>query len=163
MNKVTGLLIFITVSFTAKSVAQTAVKTSITRGEKVYKTVCLACHQADGQGVPRMAPTLSNTKWVLGNKKALSKIILNGLKGGEVEVEGDTFDNPMPPQATVLTDQQIADVLTFVRTSFGNKASAVTPAEVKAARGTSSKPVIQQVKTKIKTASSTQVKKSKKN
>ena len=158
MNKLRDTLILFIVFLSLRSVSQTTTKASIVRGEKVYKTVCLACHQADGEGVRRMAPTLSKTKWILGNKQALSKIVLNGLKGGEVEVDGDTFDNPMPPQATVLTDQQVADVLTYVRNSFGNKASAVTTAEVKAARGTT-KPAVVQVKTKIKTASTTQAKK----
>ncbi len=105
------------------------------RGKKVYDITCIACHQPDGEGVQRMNPTLVKTKWVLGDKRALSKIVLNGLKGGEIEIDGDNFHNPMPPQGDLLNDQQIADVLTYVRNSFGNKASAVTPAEVRAARG----------------------------
>ena len=71
----------------------------------------------------------------MGDKKALIKIVLNGLKGGEIEIDGDNFHNPMPAQEALLSDQQIADALTYVRNSFGNKASAVKPAEVKAARG----------------------------
>lgn len=114
---------------------QPGIKASMERGKKVYESTCLACHQADGLGVQRMNPPLVKTKWVLGNKKALSKIVLNGLKGGEIEIDGDSFHNPMPPQATLLSDQQIADVLTYVRNNFGNKASAVLPSEVKAARG----------------------------
>jgi len=114
------------------------IKASVERGQKVYDAKCLACHQADGMGVPRMNPPLTKTKWVLGDKKALVKIVLNGLKGGEIEIDGDDFHNPMPPQAGQLTDQQIADALTFVRNSFGNKASAVTVADVKAARGAGS-------------------------
>jgi len=110
------------------------IKASIERGEKVYNKTCLTCHQADGMGVQRMNPPLIKTKWVMGDKKALAKIVLNGLKGGEIEIDGDDFHNPMPPQASQLTDQQIADALTFVRNSFGNKASAVTVSDVKAAR-----------------------------
>jgi mono/diheme cytochrome c family protein len=105
------------------------------RGKQVYDLVCLACHQADGGGMPPMNPPLIKTKWVLGNKKELIKIVLKGLKGGEIEINGETFNNPMPAQEAVLNDQQIADVLTYVRNSFGNKASAVTVAEVKAVRG----------------------------
>ena len=123
-------------SFQSKPAPATGLKASMERGQKVYTTVCLACHQADGAGVPRMNPPLIKTKWVLGDKKALAKIVLNGLKGGEIEIDGDDFHNPMPPQAGQLSDQQIADVLTYVRNSFGNKASAVTVADVKAARGT---------------------------
>ena len=106
---------------------------SIKRGEVVYTQTCLACHQADGGGVPNMNPPLIKTKWVLGDKKQLIKVVLNGLTG-ELEVDGDTYHNNMPAQNT-LTDLQIADVLSFVRNSFGNKASAVLPAEVKSMRG----------------------------
>lgn len=109
-------------------------KASIERGKRVYEEVCLTCHQQDAGGVPRMTPPLVKTKWVLGDKKALVKIVLKGLKGGEIEIDGDTFENPMPAQEDNLTDQQIADVLTYVRNSFGNKASLVTVAEVKQLR-----------------------------
>jgi len=125
-------VIVLSVSLSGKQ--QPPLKASIERGKKVYAAVCMACHQPDGLGVQRMNPPLVQTKWVLGDKKALATIVLNGLKGGEIEIDGDDFHNPMPPQATQLTDQQIADALTYVRNSFGNKASAVSPAEVKAAR-----------------------------
>ena len=110
-------------------------QTPMQRGKRVYDSTCLACHQADGDGVQRMNPTLVKTKWVLGDKKTLITIVLNGLKGGEIEIDGDKFHNPMPPQAA-LSDQKIADVLTYVRNSFGNKASAVTAPEVKKVRST---------------------------
>ena len=116
------------------------IKASIERGNKVYVAVCMACHQADGLGVQRMNPPLVKTKWVLGDKKALATIVLKGLKGGEIEIDGDDFHNPMPPQAAQLTDLQIADALTFVRNSFGNKAGAVSPADVKAARAAAGAP-----------------------
>lgn len=109
-------------------------KASMERGRKVYEEVCLTCHQQDAGGVPRMTPPLIKTKWVLGDKKALVKIVLKGLKGGEIEIDGDTYENPMPPQEENLNDQQIADVLTYVRNSFGNKATPVLPAEVKKVR-----------------------------
>jgi len=128
-----GIVFFIVLS-SFKLAAQPSLKASMERGKKVYEITCIACHQADGAGVQRMNPTLIKTKWVLGDKRALSKIVLNGLQGGEIEIDGDNFHNPMPPQGAFLNDQQIADVLTYVRNSFGNKASAVTPAEVRAAR-----------------------------
>lgn len=109
-----------------------SLKTSITRGQSVYTKYCLTCHQVDGSGVPNMNPPLIKTKWTLGSKTVLIQQVLKG-SSGKVEIDGDTFSNTMPPLKT-LTDQQIADVLTYVRNSFGNKASAVGVAEVKAVR-----------------------------
>jgi len=105
---------------------------SIVRGKVVYQNICLACHMADGKGVPTMNPPLVQTTYVLGDKAALIKIVLNGFKE-DVEINGQTFSNNMTPHAD-LKDRQIADVLTYVRKSFGNKASAVTMAEVKKVR-----------------------------
>lgn len=107
---------------------------SMQRGKKVYDQICVACHGVDGGGMPRMNPPLWKTSYVLGDKKALAKIILKGLKGGEVEIDGDRFENAMPAQESLLSDQQIADVLTYVRNSFGNKASSVTITEVRNVR-----------------------------
>jgi mono/diheme cytochrome c family protein len=105
---------------------------SLKDGEAIYKKYCISCHQADGGGVPHMAPPLIQTKYVLGDKVALAKIVLNGLQG--VEIKGQTYNNPMPPLGSVLKDKEIADVLSYVRNSFGNKASKVLPSEVKEAR-----------------------------
>ena len=107
-------------------------KARMDRGAQVYKTTCLTCHQADGGGVPRMNPPLIKTKWVLGDKKQLITGLLKGMND-PIEIEDEEYHNPMPPQAH-LSDQQIADVLTYVRNSFGNKASAVSEAEVKSVR-----------------------------
>jgi mono/diheme cytochrome c family protein len=135
-KNIISIIIFLIIFSSYQSVAQPASKASMDRGQKVYEATCLTCHQSDGLGVQSMNPTIVKTKWILGNKRSLIKIVLNGLKGGEIEIDGDSFHNPMPPQAALLSDQQIADVLTYVRNSFGNKASAVAPSEVKAARGT---------------------------
>ena len=105
---------------------------SLERGKAVYTANCLTCHQPDGGGVPNLNPPLAGTKWVKGPKPALVQFILKGSKG-QVEIDGETFHNAMPAQAH-LTDEQIADVLTFIRKNFGNKSSAVTPAEVKVIR-----------------------------
>lgn len=117
---------------TLKKTGATPLAASIARGKVLYQNICLACHQADGSGVPRMNPPLIKTSFVLGDKTKLITILLKGLND-DVEIEGEYYSNPMPPQAQ-LKDQEIADVLTFVRNSFGNKASAVNPAEVKAVR-----------------------------
>lgn len=113
--------------------AQTGgLKASMDRGKKVYATYCLSCHQADGSGVPRLNPPLIKTTWVLGDKKRLIDIVLNGMDE-PIEVDGEEYENVMPPQS-FMKDEEIADVLTYVRNSFGNKASLITPAEVKAQR-----------------------------
>lgn len=106
---------------------------AMARGKELFTSICLACHQADGSGVPQLNPPLTPNEWVAGPKPRIIKLVLNGSQG-KVDIDGDTFNNAMPAQG-YLSDQQIADVLTYVRNSFGNKASAVTPAEVKAQRG----------------------------
>lgn len=108
-------------------------KAAMDRGKKVYDTHCLSCHQAGGAGITDLYPPLTNTTWVSGDKKKLITIVLNGMSG-EIVVNGKEYDNEMPSQA-YLKDGDIADVLTYIRNSFGNKASVVTPAEVKALRG----------------------------
>jgi len=109
-----------------------ALKASMDRGKQVYLEQCLACHQVDGGGVQGMNPPLVKTKWVLGDKTTLVQVVLKGMTG-DVDINGDTYHNVMAPHSD-LTDQQIADVLTYVRNNFGNKASAITAAEVKAIR-----------------------------
>ena len=100
-------------------------------GKKVYETYCLPCHQQDGSGVPNMTPTLVKTSWVTGDKTKLVQVILKGMKG--VEVDGETYENVMAAH-DYLTDQEIADVTTYIRNSFGNKAGMITPTEVKGIR-----------------------------
>jgi mono/diheme cytochrome c family protein len=106
--------------------------TPLSRGKKIYTNVCLACHMADGAGVANMNPPLIKTSYVLGDKTALIKIVLNGF-AEDVQINGQSYSNTMNSHSD-LSDQQIADVLTYVRNSFGNKASAVTVDEVKRTR-----------------------------
>jgi mono/diheme cytochrome c family protein len=124
-------LVMITLgSFT--SFAQSADKAQIERGKGVYDTYCLACHQADGSGVPDLNPPLIKTKWTMGDKKTLINVLLKGLDQ-EIDVNGETFANVMPAMSH-LSDEEIADVLTFVRNNFENKASSISAKEVKAQR-----------------------------
>jgi mono/diheme cytochrome c family protein len=106
----------------------------IAKGKVLYKQYCISCHQENGTGVPRMNPPLVKTEYVLGDKTRLIGILLKGLNE-DVEINGDYFTNPMPSQAA-LKDQEIADILSYVRNSFGNKASTVSAAEVTAVRAT---------------------------
>jgi mono/diheme cytochrome c family protein len=106
---------------------------SVARGEAVYKKECLSCHQADGGGVPHMNPPLAQSSNVLKDKKKIIAVVLKGMSD-RVPLDDEYYSNVMASHS-YLTDQQIADVLTYVRNSFGNKAAAVAAAEVKAVRG----------------------------
>jgi mono/diheme cytochrome c family protein len=107
---------------------------SIERGKEVYTGSCMACHQQNGAGVPRLNPPLAKTTYVNGDKKRLIGIVLKGMNQ-PIEIDDEEYTNAMPGLPH-LSDQQIADVLTYVRNNFGNKASVVTPAEVKSVRAT---------------------------
>jgi len=102
------------------------------RGAAVYKTHCFACHQMNGKGISSHYPPLAENKTITGDKEHLVGILLNGLSG-EIEVNGKKYNLVMLPH-DFLTDNQIADVLTYIRNSFGNKADAVKTAEVKVIR-----------------------------
>lgn len=114
-----------------KVAADPVITESLTRGEIIYKQTCIACHMADGLGAPPMNPTLARTSFVLGDKKALISIVLKGMTNQSIE--GKNYHNVMPP-LDFLTDEQIADVLSYVRNNFGNKESIVASEEVKALR-----------------------------
>lgn len=117
--------------------AQIVTEAVMANGKKIYGQYCLACHMADGGGVPNMNPPLSKTSYVVGDKTRLINVILNGLATGE-EIDGETYTNVMPAH-NFLKDQEIADVLSFVRNSFGNKAGNITAAEVKVVRAINTK------------------------
>jgi mono/diheme cytochrome c family protein len=104
------------------------------QGSEVYAREghCITCHQGNGKGLPDSGfPPLAETKWVTGNSDRLIKLTLKGLMG-PIEVLGKKYPGqvPMTPFEHMLNDQEIASVLTYVRNSFGNKASAVEPAQV---------------------------------
>lgn len=101
-------------------------------GLRIYNTVCLACHMANGTGVPGMFPPLAKTDWVTGDKDRLIRITIQGLSG-KIEVNGVTYNSIMPPNAH-LSNKEIADVLTYIRQSFGNNAGEVTVEEVQRVR-----------------------------
>jgi mono/diheme cytochrome c family protein len=97
-------------------------------GVKTYQQYCLACHQADGSGVPGMYPPLKATEWVDGDTERLIRIVLYGL-AGPIEVDGEQYDQVMAA-SDFLSDEEVAAVLTYVRSEFGKNGSPVSPAEV---------------------------------
>ena len=105
---------------------------NLENGKKIYETRCLVCHQADGGGVPNMnAPLDGSTNVVSSDIGRLVKIIKNGFNE-RVELDGLYYSNSMTPNPD-FTPAQISDVLSFIRTSWSNKASKVTIAQVQLA------------------------------
>ena len=97
-------------------------------GEQTYNVYCATCHQSNGLGDGTRFPTLSQTKWVRGNKKELIKVLLEGLEG-QIDVKGVSYNGIMPAHS-FLSDAQIAGVLTYIRKSFGNNSSSISAIEV---------------------------------
>lgn len=97
---------------------------------------CITCHQGDGKGLPSSGfPPITGSKWVTGSQDRLIKLVLKGLQG-PLEIKGKKYSGqvPMTPFGGMLKDEEVAAVLTYVRNSFGNQASAISPAKVKQVR-----------------------------
>jgi mono/diheme cytochrome c family protein len=103
-------------------------------GKKIYGGNCANCHQSTGQGQPGSYPPLAGSDYVNGSKERLAAILLKGLQG-PLTVRGASFGTMvMPAQETILTPEKIADLMTYIRGSWGNTANAVTADEVNAAK-----------------------------
>jgi len=113
------------------AVKKSPYRVSMDSGKVVYKKQCLSCHQEDGLGISDVNPPL-NVKIVTGDKMKLIGIIINGQNTHE-ELNGRIYQNTMLANPDIK-DQEIANVLTYIRNSFGNKASAVKESEVKSTR-----------------------------
>jgi len=116
----------------ADTTAMDSLLATLTPGEKLYRQNCMACHAENGQGMPGMNPPLIRTPWVLGEKEKMISIVLNGFTE-PIEIGGETFQNVMGAM-NYLKDEDIAKILTFVRSAWGNDASEVTAEEVKGVR-----------------------------
>ncbi|MFO7754840.1 MAG: cytochrome c [Bacteroidales bacterium] len=103
------------------------------KGKKVYDRECLVCHQSDGSGVPNMHPPITDSESVSGNTDSLIVLILDGMEG-PVVVKGEQYNSIMPPLKNVLNDQEIADLINYLRNSFGNSGEFVKPEDVAAMR-----------------------------
>lgn len=104
------------------------------KGSATY-ALCGGCHQGSGMGVPGAFPPLAGSDWVTGGTERSIRVVLNGLSG-PIKIKGADFaaPSPMPPQGAVLSDQDIANVLTFIRNSWGNKGGMVTKEMVQKVR-----------------------------
>ncbi len=122
-----GLCIIAVVTLSFKQ----STKKNVAGGKELYITYCQSCHMEKGEGVEGVNPPLTKTVWLKDAKKNIN-YILKGLSG-EITVNGKKYNVPMPA-LDYLSDKEIADVLTYVRSNFGNKYPAITPQMVKAQR-----------------------------
>jgi nitrite reductase (NO-forming) len=135
MRGLTIITLFIVVTISLMAFRETTqkfdLKASIERGKEVYNSQCITCHMEKGEGLEGAFPPLAKSDYLMADKKRAVKQILEGVTG-EMVVNGVTYNGEMP--AIDLTDEQVSDVLNYVRNSWGNKGGAVTPTEVKAER-----------------------------
>lgn len=113
----------------------------ITMGSHLFASICAACHQPTGLGRPNVFPPLASSDFLNADKSRAIGIVIHGRQG-EVIVNGQKFNSSMP--SFPLTDEDIADVLTFVYNSFGNSGLEVTSEDVKAVRANPSTPPVAQ-------------------
>jgi len=108
----------------------------LAQGKRSYDMICGVCHGPDGMGKPNQAPPLAGSEWV--NTKGFDRIAhipLSGLNG-PLTVEGKDWNLSMAAMGAVLSDADLANVLTYIRSSWGNKAGPVTADDVKSIRAT---------------------------
>lgn len=115
----------------------------LAQGRRTYETICGACHGVDGLGKPGQFPPLAGSEWVVAKDfKRLAQIPLAGLNG-TVHVHGQEWNASMAAMGAGLSDADLAAVLTYIRSSWGNSVGAVTAADVKAVRAAAAgKPAI---------------------
>ena len=101
-------------------------------GKQIFAAKCVACHQATGLGVAGVFPPLAGAEWVIGDEKVLVNIALHGIEG-EIEVKGSKYTGAMPA-FNALSDDELAAVLSYIRSDWGNKAAAVKTETVKSLR-----------------------------
>jgi mono/diheme cytochrome c family protein len=131
MKKMTALLCALLFAIFGFSFVQnSAPNNSIQDGKKVYDTYCISCHMENGMGVEGAFPSLVKTG-NLSDKNRLVKIILLGMRG-PLKVNGISFDGEMA--GIEMTDKEVADVINYIRNSWGNKAPLVQVAEIPAAK-----------------------------
>ena len=101
------------------------------KGRDQYAVSCGACHQADGKGLPHMAPTLAKSDWVTGDATRLIGVAVHGLMG-PIKVNGKAVEGvpPIMPPHGFMKDDQLADILTYVRNAWGNQADAISSDDI---------------------------------
>ncbi|WP_433836705.1 copper-containing nitrite reductase [Flavobacterium anhuiense] len=113
------------------AVPKRTIEEKVKIGKQIFGTTCFACHQSEGQGIPNTFPPLAKSDYLNADSKRAINTILHGLTG-EVTVNGKKYNNVMPAQN--LSDDEIANVLTYIYSSWGNNKTEITPEMVKALR-----------------------------
>ncbi len=128
------------VAFGVVSMSNYAFSQDKAKGEKTYKAYCQTCHQANGQGTPGVYPPLAKSDYLTSQPK--DKVIQSVVYGlsGEITVNGKKYNGVMNPLPSNYTDKDVADVVSYIYGSWGNSGTAVTEADVKAAKASYKKP-----------------------
>jgi mono/diheme cytochrome c family protein len=113
-----------------KSVSQSPLEESVARGKELYSDLCATCHLPTGKGIPGTYPPLDGSNWLTEKREESIHGVKFGLKG-EITVNGETYDNLMPPMG--LSDQEVADALNYAMNSWSNNVGEIVTAEEVAA------------------------------
>lgn len=130
MNKIFVVLLLIFSTLTLSSFQQSFnLKASMERGKTIYETQCMSCHMAGGEGLEGVFPPLAKTDY-LNDKNRLVKIILLGVRGS-MKINGVDYNGEM--LGYNFNDQEVSDILNFIRNSWGNKGEPILPTEIQPA------------------------------
>ena len=132
LPRLSTVILFILIIFIAGCKDDSISQATMDNGKKVYNTYCLGCHMEDAMGVPRLNPPLAQSELLLNDKAKAIRIVLRGSE--ELNDKPDREYKNAMAALNSLTDQEIADVLTFARNSFGNKAPKITVSDVRTER-----------------------------
>ena len=119
-----ALISALAISFNAVRSQEATTPEKLAEGKALYMTICIACHQPTGAGLPPVFPSLVKSEYVNGSAQRLTAMVLKGINP-PFKYKDVVYAVPMIPQEAVLTDDKIASVLTFVRASFENSAPPV--------------------------------------
>ena len=130
MNKIFVVLLLIFSTLTLSSFQQSFnLKASMERGKTIYETQCMSCHMAGGEGLEGVFPPLAKTDY-LNDKNRLVKIILLGVRGS-MKINGVEYNGEM--LGYNYNDQEVSDILNYIRNSWGNKGEPILPTEIQPA------------------------------
>ncbi|OEJ99024.1 hypothetical protein A8C32_07555 [Flavivirga aquatica] len=131
-NKINTLLIIVVMFISVNTIAQGSLEESKKRGESIYTTNCVACHMANGEGITGAFPPLAKSDYLMENTKRAAKNIIEGVSG-EMKVNGVSYYGAMVAYGA-LSDQEVADVLNYIRNSWGNKGGLIEVKTIKEVR-----------------------------